>query len=67
MIASITPSVKRLRAFDKILIQPGETQTVEFEIKVQELAFVNNNSEWIVEPGQFQLTIKDLSADIEVY
>jgi beta-glucosidase len=67
LIASITPSVKRLRAFDKILIQPGETQTVEFEIKVQELAFVNNNSEWIVEPGQFQLTIKDLSADIEVY
>ena len=67
LVASITPSVKRLRAFDKVLIQAGETKTVEFKIKVQELSFVANNSQWVVEPGQFLITIKDLSANIELH
>ena len=67
LVASITPSVKRLRAFDKVLIQAGETKTVEFNIKVQELSFVANNFRWVVEPGQFLITIKDLSANIEIH
>ena len=67
LVASITPSVKRLRAFDKVLIQAGETKTVEFNIKVQELSFVANNSRWVVEPGKFLITIKDLSANIEIH
>lgn len=57
LYASITPPVKRLRGFEKIDLQPGETKTVTFEIHPSELAFVNANSKWVTEPGQFMVQI----------
>jgi beta-glucosidase len=58
LVASITPSVKRLRAFKKVTIKPGETQKVELTIPVSELAFVNKSNTWEVESGEFELSIK---------
>jgi beta-glucosidase len=46
-----------LRGFEKIDLQPGETKTVTFEIHPSELAFVNANSKWVTEPGQFMVQI----------
>jgi len=65
-IASNTPPVKRLRAFTKILLQPGETQTVAFEIPVTDLAFVNINNETILEKGDFRLMTGKLSLQFKV-
>ena len=58
-VASITPSVKRLRAFSKKMIKAQNTETVYFSIPVSELAFVNKNNNWIVEPGCFVLKVGD--------
>jgi beta-glucosidase len=58
--ASVTPSVKRLRAFEKISLQPGETKTVEFKISASDLAFVNEQLKWITEKGEFEIIIKNL-------
>ena len=66
LVASITPSVKRLRAFDKVLVAAGETVTVNLEIQVSELAFVNVAQEWVVEPGEFELVVDDLSVSFSV-
>ncbi len=60
--ASITPPVKRLRGFKKIYLKPGEKQTVTFKILPSELAFVGQNDQWIVEPGQFIVTVDTLKA-----
>ena len=56
-VASIAPSVKRLRAFRKVEIPANTSQQVEFEIPVSELAFVNRDNEWVVEPGDFTLIV----------
>ena len=57
--ASITPSVKRLRGFEKITLQPGQTQKVTFKINQKDLAFVGKDLQWISEEGWFDVSIGD--------
>lgn len=64
LIASMVPDGRRLRAFDKVELQPGETKTVTFELKADDLAFVGWNGKWRLEEGDFKLMIADQSADI---
>lgn len=64
LIASIVPDGRRLRAFDKVELQPAETKTVTFELKADDLAFVGWNGKWRLEEGDFKLMIADQSADI---
>lgn len=56
LVASITPDIRRLRAFDKVELQPGETRTVTFEVKASDLAFVGYDEHWILEAGDFVAT-----------
>ncbi len=53
--ASIVPTVKQLRRFAKISLEPNETKTVTFSLYPTDLAFVNAKNEWITEPGAFTL------------
>lgn len=64
LIASMVPDGRRLRAFDKVELQPGETKTMTFELKADDLAFVGWNGKWRLEEGNFKLMIADQSADI---
>jgi len=57
--ASITPSMKRLRAFKKIDLKPGESKTVTFTLGKEDLAFVNADLKTITEAGEFDLMIGD--------
>ena len=56
LVASLIPDVKRLRAFDKIELQPGETRTVQFEVPASALAFVGADGRWRLEEGDFRLS-----------
>ena len=64
LIASMVPDGRRLRAFDKVELQPGETKTMTFELKADDLAFVGWNGKWRLEEGDFKLMIADQSASI---
>ena len=64
LIASMVPDGRRLRAFDKIELQPGETKTVTFNLNADDLAFVGYDGKWRLEEGDFKLMIADQSADI---
>ncbi len=64
LIASMVPDGRRLRAFDKIELLPGETKTVTFDLKADDLAFVGHDGKWVLEEGDFKLMIADQSADI---
>lgn len=64
LIASMLPDGRRLRAFDKIELQPGETKTVTFNLNADDLAFVGYDGKWVLEEGDFKLMIADQSADI---
>jgi beta-glucosidase len=60
--ASITPNMQRLRAFKKINLKPGETQTVSFKLRAADLAFVNEKLKTVTEAGNFVLMIGDQKA-----
>jgi beta-glucosidase len=66
LIASITPSVKRLRGFQKIALKGKETKTVKISIPVNELAFVNKDLKWAVEAGEFEVNVGGLKQKITV-
>ena len=57
--ASITPANKKLKHFEKIDLNPGESKTVTFTIDSKKLAFVNTKNEWITEAGKFIVSIGD--------
>ena len=59
MVASMVPENRRLRAFEKVEIQPGETVNVTLKIKGCDLAFVNPQGEWTLEPGDFRMQAGD--------
>jgi beta-glucosidase len=63
-VASITPSVRRLRDFTKITLQPNESKTVQFEINASDLQFIGKNLMPTIEPGAFDLMIQNLVTTI---
>ena len=59
--ASITPSVRKLKAFQKITLEKNSQQTIEFKIKSKDLAFVDSHQKWTTEPGEFLIKIGPLT------
>jgi len=64
MYASITPSMKRLRAFQKISLKAGEAKKVTFVIDKNDLAFINARLKTVIEPGEFEIMIGDKKAKL---
>lgn len=56
-VASITPPVKRLRGFEKVMIKKGESKEISFSIKSRDLAFVGTENKWVTEPGEFEVNV----------
>jgi len=56
LVASLVPDCRRLRAFTKIELQPGETKTVTVTIPASDLAFVGADCKWILEEGDFVIS-----------
>ena len=64
MVASLVPESRRLRAFTKVDLKPGEQRTVTFTLPADDLAFVGNDGKRHLEPGEFLLQIADKSLRI---
>ena len=60
-VASVVPDARRLRDFDKVEIAAGESRTVEFEVKAEELALAGNDGKWHLEEGTFTLQCGNLT------
>ena len=64
--ASVTRPVKELKAFKKIFLKAGESQTVELEVKVKDLAYYDENIHgWKVEKGAFVLSNAASAGDVK--
>jgi beta-glucosidase len=59
--ASITPANKKLRHFEKISLEPGQSKNLVFTIDSKALQFVNSTNQWTTEPGEFTLKVGDQS------
>lgn len=55
LVASLTPENRRLRAFEKIELKPGEKKTVSLSIPASALAFVGYDGHWTLEKGDFRI------------
>ena len=55
--SSVTRPVKELKGFKKILLEPGQSQTVSFTITPELLSFYDKNMKWIIEPGDFIIMV----------
>ena len=61
--ASISPSLRKLKRFTKIELEPSEKRTVTFTIGIEDLKFYGKENKWIVEEGKFSLMINSLSKE----
>ena len=65
LVASLIPDVKRLRGFEKVALEPGETKTVSFVVPADELAFVGADGKWRLEEGDFRLSCGGLGVMVQ--
>ncbi len=63
LVSSVTRPVKELRGFQRVTLQPGETQTVAFDITPESLAFYDIDYKYVVEPGDFEVMVGTSSRD----
>ena len=64
LYASITPDIKRLRDFNKVIIKAGETKRLVFSLPVSELEFYNIDNVPVIEQGRSKISINDLNQEI---
>ena len=61
LVSSVSTPVKALRRFAKLALSPGEEQTIEFALGPEDLRLLDRRMKWVVEPGEFEVTIGGLS------
>ena len=66
LVASVTRPVKELKGFQKVFLKKGETKTVTFTLKANDLAFYNFNLKKVTEPGKFRVFVGGDSNAINV-
>ena len=66
LTGSTTPDVRRLRAFRKTGLQPGESKTIEFTLDLKDLSFVSHENRRVTEAGELVISIADMTASVTV-
>lgn len=65
-VSSVITYDSQLRGFERVNLDPGETQTVEFTLKPEDFMLLDKNMDWSVEPGEFEFMIGASSEDIRL-
>ncbi|MGY0034935.1 fibronectin type III-like domain-contianing protein [Pedobacter sp. NJ-S-72] len=65
-LSSVTTYESVLRGFERVSLQPGEEKTVQFFLHPGDLALLDKDMKWVVEPGKFQVMIGNSSEDIRL-
>ena len=60
LVASLTPPGKRLKRFAKISLEPGQSKTLTFKLRADDLSFIGADNQPLVEPGDFEVMIGGL-------
>lgn len=65
-VSSVIAYDSQLRGFERVSLQPGETRTVTFTLKPEDLQLLDRNMRWTVEPGEFEILVGASSKDIRL-
>ncbi len=60
-VASISQPVRRLRGFERVTLDPGQSRTVTFTLDKDDFGFYDNSGKLVVEPGQIDVYAGDSS------
>jgi beta-glucosidase len=66
LVSSVTTYEMQLRDFERISLNPGEKQTINFTLHPDDLALLDKNMNWTVEPGDFEILMGSSSVDIRL-
>ncbi|MDX6574700.1 MAG: beta-glucosidase, partial [Blastocatellia bacterium] len=66
LVASLSPPGIRLKRFAKVYLDPGQTRTLTFKLRPDDLSFIDANNKRVVEPGEFEVTIAGLKERFEL-
>jgi beta-glucosidase len=65
--AALKRPEKELKAFEKVVLHPGETRTVTFNLSNEDLRYFDEKkNKWVFEPGEFQILVGSSAADIRI-
>ncbi|GAB4246055.1 MAG: beta-glucosidase BglX [Saprospiraceae bacterium] len=64
-VASVTRPVKELKAFKKVSLKPGESKDLRFTLFEKDFAFLDQNLEWTIEPGEFEIKVGNSSDNVK--
>ncbi len=62
--ASVARPNRQLRAFRRVHIRAGESESVKFTLRASDFALYDKNMRYVVEPGDFRIAVGASSADI---
>lgn len=60
LVASLSPAGKRLKRFAKVYLEPGQSRTLSFKLRPDDLSFIGTNNKPVVEPGDFEIVVGGL-------
>ena len=66
LVASLSPAGKRLKRFAKVYLEPGQSRTLTFKLRADDLSFIGANNKPVVEPGEFEVAIAGLKDRFEL-
>jgi len=65
LVGSVTRPVRELKGFQKVMLQPGESKTLTFTLKSEDLGFYRRNMTFGTEPGEYDLMVGGSSQDVK--
>ncbi|MCE5344667.1 MAG: glycoside hydrolase family 3 C-terminal domain-containing protein [Bacteroidales bacterium] len=66
LVGSVVTPMKQLKRFQRVSLKAGEQKTISFELNANDLALLNTEMQWVVEPGAFSLMIGSSSDNIRL-
>lgn len=64
--ASVAPSNRKLKGFEKVQLNAGESKQIKFTVSSDDLSFVGVDNKWTIEAGEFDINIGKLSATFKL-
>jgi beta-glucosidase len=66
VVSNVTTPIKELKGFKSVKLKPGEEKTVKFTLNIEQLGIYDENMQYIVEPGVFEIMVGKSSSDIQL-
>jgi len=66
MVATLSPPGKRVRRFAKIALEPGQSRTLTFTLRPEDLSYIGMNNKPVLEAGEFEVLVGGLSEKFSI-